>query len=376
MLNAFFSWLAAVYLLRFWWKRKGVDLSAAAPGRSALSVIAAAGIGGFIWFKVLTVGGGLGLGIALCGVWLAYLFGLLVAHWVTRTALEPARRVARSFVLLNGVFFVLAVATVGFGAARAGTLDQAIVPLSYSPAAREVYQLVMPRIIRSGDEAVKPLIVACERAVERVDDLDNAFVVSRASFCLAKIGGPEAEQFVGKLVRERVDFSTGCVYSEWAHHVCFAYAECAGDRAAPDLIALYERRGHGRWAESRYAVLAALVKTGGKVGVLFALDHIDELLALDEDDVSDYDCIAEVVDGLIDSHEPDELRRLPLYGRNLFGGLDRVPVESIREDSAEDLVTKLPPRGEIRWRNDVVQRWRTMGQDTLQRWRERFSQAP
>ena len=371
-MQVFFAWLTAVFVLRLWWKRKCADLSTASPGLIAYCAFATAGVGGFVWFVVLTVGGGLGIGLVLCAVWAAYLLILTISHWASRIARVPTERVAGTFAWINVVFLVAAVVTVAVGATRIGTLDQAITPLSYSPAAREVYQLVMPRIIRSGDEAVGPLIAECERAIKRVDHLDNAFAVSRASFCLAKIGGLQAEPYLGRLVRERVDFSTGCVYSQWAHHVCFAYAECGGERAAPDLIALYDRSGQGRWVESRYAVLAALVKTGSKEGVLFALDHINELLVLDEDDVSDYDCVAEVVDGLIDSHDANELRKLPVYGRYLFGGLDRVPLESIRKDSPAELVTKLPPRSRIRWRNDVVPRWEAMGEATVRRWRQQF----
>jgi len=109
--------------------------------------------------------------------------------------------------------------------------------------------------------------------------------------------------------------------------------------------------------------------------VLFALDRIDELLALDEDDVFDYDCVADAIDALIDCRDEIELQRLPVYGRYLFGGLDRVPVESIREDTATELAKKFPPRKESRSRSEVNSRWKAKREDTLRRWSEHFSEA-
>lgn len=96
--------------------------------------------------------------------------------------------------------------------------------------------------------------------------------MSAAAFCLGRIGGPKAEAFLGKLVRTKVDFKEDEDWL-WEKVVCFAYAECAKERAVSNLVELYDRC-NGKYPEmQRWAVIAALAKTQSRGGVIFELDQ-------------------------------------------------------------------------------------------------------
>ena len=235
-------------------------------------------------------------------------------------------------------------------------------------------EILIPELLARGDEAVEPLIGNVEERFSREVEFGTLAQV----FCLGRIGGARAEQFLRETLRDRVRFEHPTHRSvRWEEFTCFAYAECAGERAVADLRGLYERSAdpakNGRWA-----ILAALAKTGSREGALFALDHIQELFqVLDERPDSGGDGAAtEIAQArarataatLLAAEGPDQLRQIPVYRILRYR-----PFRSGREDDnlaaefvwPESLTDSLPSTRELRdtWRESGIgirERWDTL----------------
>ena len=67
----------------------------------------------------------------------------------------------------------------------------------------ELYSNILPKIVARGQVAVRPIIKLAEQALHSEDEFVRMHTMTNTSFCLACIGGPDAEQFLGHVIRQQ-----------------------------------------------------------------------------------------------------------------------------------------------------------------------------
>jgi hypothetical protein len=191
--------------------------------------------------------------------------------------------------------------------------------------------------------------------------------MKHATFCLGCIGGSEAEKFLSELVRQHANPSD---YHDlkWYRGACFAYARCAGPRAANDLVVLFENMPHTKERDDRTFLLVALTVTASEQGVAFALDHMDLLLkGMNGWEGSESRVIQSAAECLVFGADPKALRQIPVYRDwGLMGAVwlaDPRPNDYTSEFFwTESSEKRLRPTEEIEaaWRKDsasIQKRW-------------------
>jgi hypothetical protein len=173
----------------------------------------------------------------------------------------------------------------------------------------------MPRIVADGQKAVGPLIRATNEAIDNKDGYTRMNTMKHATFCLACIGGPEAERFLSDLVKQHANPSD--FYDvKWYRGACFAYARCAGPRAANDLVVLFENMPHTEERDDRTFLLVALAVTASKYGVAFVLDHMDLLFKYVNNsgwEGNQRRVVQAVAECLVFGTDPKALTQLPVF---------------------------------------------------------------
>jgi hypothetical protein len=218
------------------------------------------------------------------------------------------------------LFFVAVLVVVAYFQTKANSLEHYIACLGYGHHSA-MYSRIMPEIVARGEEAVGPLIEATNEAMANDDSYTRTNVVVHGTFCLARIGGPEAEKFLAGLLKQHRD-PDDFGYRHGFEAVHFAYARCAGPRAVNDLIRVFEEMPPDADIDNRWIPLIALLTTGSREGMVFVLDHMELLL----------DRMAHGIDGnerrvlqaalgcLVFGADPQALKEIPVYrGVELMG---------------------------------------------------------
>jgi len=271
--GALFLWAWIVVILGACWCVRGAGNAGTVVRHSTLIVFGFLGSVGYVVLWFLTMGSLLLPSFLIGFVWAVYV--------VVRLLIDAARffrkRTPELCVRLpiHGAFLLAAAAVIAYGRAKVNTLEHQIASLRYSQP--QVCSKVMPGIVARGEDAVEPLVQAARDALDNDDDYVRGNILIASTFCLAGIGGRQAEQFLAELLNERVDFAD-VSDRRWHKAACFSYARCAGPRAADDLVALFQRMPHRENGDDRWVPLVALAITGSREGVLFVLDHMDLLL--------------------------------------------------------------------------------------------------
>lgn len=284
-------WMISLLVMKSLMKRRGWKERDIAPVRSIFKTFALAGV---IVILVGILGGGFHWpGALIATPWSVYLViklisGLRREAWRTDESgspdTEPQRtpRMSRlashqvspgatkAFFILNATFLALAALSVPASYIYAGSTSRMIALLDYPCSGTKT--VLIPGLIRKGEAAVGPLVDASTQALKARSGPRQTWILNGTLFCLGRIGGPDAEAFLSKVVAERVDFQDS-MDSEWQKTACFAYAECAGGRAVPVLVGVYQRCETAKVDDARKTVLAALSKTGSEEGAAFVREH-------------------------------------------------------------------------------------------------------
>ncbi|RMD65230.1 hypothetical protein D6833_03265, partial [Candidatus Parcubacteria bacterium] len=305
------AWVFTMLGLRGHFGRRGEENAQAMVRGSTLAIFALLGSVGYVALAFLTMGSWLLPSLVVGFAWAVYVtirLAVDVFGVVFRKNLQ-----LRARLLCHGLFLVAVVVVVVYFQIKANTLEHCIACLGYGHHS-VMYSKVMPKIVAHGEDSIAPLIQATNKAMANDDPYARSNVVVHATFCLAQIGGPEAEQFLAGLLkryREPDDFG----YRRGYKAVHFAYARCAGPRAVNDLIRVFEEMPPGAEQDERWIPLVALLVTGSRRGVEFVLDHMDLLLDRMEHGVDGNETrvLQAALGRLVFGTDPQALKEIPVY---------------------------------------------------------------
>jgi hypothetical protein len=304
-------WVLTMLAIRWWTRRRGAVSAHAIVRGSTLATFAVLGSVGYVLLAFLCAGSLLLPSLLVGFVWAVYMF---IRFGVDLFRLAYAHHTEmRLPVLMHSVFILVAIAFVMAAQAKANSLEHYLACLGYGRHTA-MYAKVMPGIVAHGPDAVRPLIQATNDALENDDTYTQVNTVVNATFCLAQIGGPESEAFLSALLRQRSEPSD-FVGHQLLKAACFAYSRCAGPRAVNELITVFERRPTTKDSDDRWIPLVALVITGSKQGVAFALDHMELLLRQMESggDGNEMRVVQSALECLVMGSDPKALTEIPVY---------------------------------------------------------------
>jgi hypothetical protein len=287
------AWIISLIVIRNIIRRRTSGKAAEMPGRKALVAFGLLATVGFIAVVFLSMGSVMGASLVIGTIWAGYVAVNVISALRRRARRqdvevaadakpEPSSRAEqpvgpvvsprsqKAFFKLNSIFLGLALLSIPSFFIYARSTRRMIALLSYKSSGTE--SVLIPGLIGKGKAAVGPLVEASRQAFEARSGPRQTWILNGTLFCLGRIGGPDAEAFLSKVVAERVDFQD-TMDSEWQKTACFAYAECAGARAVPVLVGVYQRCETAKVDDARKTVLAALSKTGSKEGAAFVREH-------------------------------------------------------------------------------------------------------
>jgi hypothetical protein len=261
LLALFAGWIVVSQLVRFVVRKK--------YGSEAIAIPAARMLKPFIWAGVLVAVGALllwgrALGLLLIAAWLGCLATTLVAAcWWRRWAVHAA-----PFLFANALAVILAAVIAPYSYKNARSAEGMVNSLG-NPLLSITSTLVIPGVITYGPSAVDPLIEAIER--ELASESPQPYRLSQLCYCLGQIGGTDAENYLKRLVNERISFADKR-FPEWHAVAACAFADCAGPRAVPDLIAIHRKWYGNIYASPAVISLVALVRTADRNAIAYVLD--------------------------------------------------------------------------------------------------------
>ncbi|MGQ0634631.1 MAG: hypothetical protein ACT4QC_08470 [Planctomycetaceae bacterium] len=242
----------------------------------------------------------------IASIWIVYL-AVKVAQSARRSTRPPATRL---FFRLNAAALAVSVIVIPASYAWA-RLPKNVVAFIGNPVTANG---ILPHVIAAGEPAIPYLKEALEKSVADVRYVPT-YTVTQACYCLARIGGPAAEEALRGFVKALGD-RTETEDSRWPLVACCSYAECAGARAVPDLKRLYDAATGGDDAALRVAALCGLARTADRDGLAFVRAHLNELRAAAET-TSVHRGVGEVAKRIADYVENeravDSLRTAPIY---------------------------------------------------------------
>lgn len=332
---------------------------------STLVVFAVLGSVGYIVLVFLTVGSLMLPSLFIGFLWAVYVVLRTVAD-VPRFAAEREPAV-RTRLVMHSVFLVFAVALIAYFQTATKTLGHCVACLRYGHHVA-LFSTIMPRIVGNGQKAVEPLIAATNEALGSSDEFRRLYTIGNASFCLGRIGGPEAEDFLSGLLKRQAIPDNYCDI-RWYKQACFAYARCAGPRAVDDIVALFEKSPHTTEKDDRAFFLVALAITGSRRGVAFALDHMDLLLQQMENssDGSDISRIQATAQALVFGKDAHDLMDVPVYRDGLLVGNVSV-VDPRPNDYASEFYWTESSRSGLRTPAEIEAAWKKDPAAIKKRW--------
>jgi hypothetical protein len=361
------AWILTMLIARWRLRRRGSDNVRSLVRGSTLLIFAILGSVGYV-LLVLSIGSLLLPSFFVGFIWAVYLTIRLLAD-IFRVVCKRNSKL-RAPVLINSVF-VLAVVIVAVCLQMwCNSLGYNIACLRYGRQTA-MYGKVMPGIVSYGPDAINPLIQATNEALQNEDTYVRTNIVAHSAFCLARIGGPEAEQFLADLLKQHKD-PEDFGYDEGFRAVCFSYARCAGPRATDELINLFEEISDSEDRRERWVPLVALLVTGGKQGVVFVFDHMDLLLnRMRSGDVGVNSVIQSAVGPLVFGSDPKALTMIPAYRHSTLMGATWIAEPRVNDYNSEffwiaSSEALLHPSGEI------VSAWEENSASIRKRWIELF----
>ena len=318
-LPVLWAWLLAMLAARSWIRRGTCGSPDAFLPRALLRP--------FLWFggillvlcPFLGIGGG-----AIPGMWAWVLFavflGLSSLVALVRIIRKRWMRPSLAAIAAHVSFALVALLTIRHGQNLRDSIEFNVARLDYPVA--EVMSLAVPRILHHGRESVPVLIRAARRCLEDGNSRANAsFLIPNVAFCLARLGGRDAQQFFHELLRESVEFRVA-EDEEWELSVCLAGARLLEGDARDDLMALYRRMPENNISvkRNRATVLCAMALYAARHSVRCASAHFDQLPG-----DGDYNCYSDAVvkttaRTLLFWSDPEALRAMPWFRLLVFWG--------------------------------------------------------
>ncbi|WP_437206823.1 hypothetical protein [Planctomicrobium sp. SH664] len=147
--------------------------------------------------------------------------------------------------------------------------------------------------------------------------------LSRDFYCLAKIGGEEAEE-AEEVLRDSIDVLNQAPEPDFRvlAAACFAYADVARERALPLLVKLHTEGTESGSAERKVIALTAAARTATEAGVLFTLDHLAATLLSEWEQAGAWDIdrqLQMMLFALSERKSAVELAAVPLYNNSAVG---------------------------------------------------------
>ena len=326
---------------------------------------------GFYWLRYRLWGSFLATSLILSFLWAVFLLVRSVIG-VLRLLIGSPSRASVMAVAIDLAFLFCAVAVVAHQQHLATTAEHCIDTLDYHVSA--TYEIAMPRIVEAGPRAVELLLGPANEALQRHGRYAGErgrFSRSRrllaTAFCLGEIGGPQAEQWLAHVVRDHVGFEDYYCRT-WQPAACYAYARCAHARAVNNLIRLYESLGPAEAQhDSRVCPLMALALTGSRRGVMFVLEHMDDLLQASAMDDSQEVIVRAVAQALVFGSDPASLENLPVHRELTLAGDTSVirrsayAAEFYWTDASKDAIKPIA---------EVQAAWNADSQGIKRRWAE------
>lgn len=334
---------------------------------STLAIFALLGSFGYVALAFLTMGSVLLPGLVVGSLWAVYLT-IRLAVDVFRVLFQNSPH-HRASVLVNGLFFVAVLVAVVLLQTKANSLEHYIACLGYGDHSA-MYSKLMPGIVARGKEAIGPLIEATNKAMANDDEYTRANVVVHATFCLSRIGGPEAEKFLAGLVKQHRD-PDDFGYRRGYKAVHFAYARCAGPRAVNDLVRVFDEMPSDADMDDRWIPLIALLITGSKEGIEFVFDHMDILLERLEfgADGNERSVIQAALGELVFGSDPQALKEIPVYRDIELMGDTSIAEPHFNDYNSEFFWTQLS-KSRLHQEEDIRSEWETNEAAIRQRWSE------
>jgi hypothetical protein len=304
-------WILAMLAARWHLRRRGTSNAANLVRGKTLAAFAILGSVGYVGLAFLTMGSLLVPSFFIGFVWTVYLVIRVVVNVVRFLSKRDSE--FRTPLIVHSAFLMIVVVLIACYQTKANTLDHCIGCLRFGHHT-ELFSKIMPRIVADGEKAVGPLIRATNEAIDNKDRYTRMNTMKHATFCLGCIGGYEAERFLSELVKQHANPSD--FYDvKWYRGACFAYARCAGPRAANDLVVLFENMPHTEERDDRAFLLVALVVTGSKRGVAYTLDHMDLLLKGMKygGNGSDLRVVQAAAECIVFGTDPKALTQIPVY---------------------------------------------------------------
>lgn len=305
------SWLVATVAVR--WRLRGRDAESGPVlvGKATLWKLGILSTVGYVALAFLMMGSLLMPSLVVGLVWAVYLMIRLIADSY-RLFYRKDRRF-RTTVAMHSVWMAGVLVAIGWCQVKANTLEYQIAALRFGNHP-EMYSKVMPSIVARGEEAVDPLIGAIDSAMANGDSYRRSNTVVHATFCLSRIGGAKAAEYLANLLkqhREPDDYG----YRRGFKAVHFAYARCVGPQAVSGLIDAFEKSPVTKDRDDRWIPLVALLLTGSREGVMFVLDHFEVLLdqmqgACDGNEAS---VLQAATGAIVYGDTVDALRAIPVY---------------------------------------------------------------
>ena len=323
----FFVWIAVTAVIRWYSRRRG-EFPQELPGGKRFARYATLGTVAIILSFLFMVPRSLGFLVVL--IWFVALLVTSVAG-LFRT---PRSAAMKLYLTLNLLILLSPGAILPVSYANARSSAGMVASLG-NPVHGLCSSLLIPGLIRKGEGAVPLLIHAIEKEIQQRAGWSHSPRVAQMCFCLGKIGGSESETYLGNLVRARIRLT------EWADRrygivACCAYAECAGKRAIPDLARIYASAAGEEADLQQAAVLCAMVRTGSREGVVFALEKARVLLSCITQDMDHEMAYAAkgTFAAIVRGRNADHLKSCVIYAK-IWGGVDqRAVTEAFGEPSA------------------------------------------
>ncbi len=226
----------------------------------------------------------------------------------------------------------------------------------------------MPELVARGDEAVGPLILATDKALVNDDTYYRSNVIVKATYCLSRIGGPEAEEHLAQLLRQYRD-SDDFGYRHAYKGVHFAYARCAGPRAVTELVRIFEEMPVDKDRDNRWIPLAALLVTGSREGVAFVLDNFEILLERMEGgmDGNERRVLQSATGCVVFGSDRQALREIPVYREMELSGATSVAGPR-PNDYSSDFFWIRSSEADLRQADEIRSEWEERSAMIRKRW--------
>ena len=277
LIGAFVFWIVASYFFHGWRHERKPDNPKDAVNFGVRCFT-------FVGIPVLLFGvlilNPLGLGFFVVLIWMIYLLSTTMSGFTKR---RQDLSITKSQFRLNLLSLLIVAVAIPTSYARARSTDGLISWLGHAPPHfSHTSRILISGLIEQGGSAIDPLVEALDAELQQPERASQ-YRISQISFCLGQIGGDEAESALKRVVSKHTLIDeTG----EWRGKVVAycSYAECAGERAVPTLLRVFNDAEGKNAAFQKAVALCALTRPRNADAGAFVLDNYEVLIKQREEE--------------------------------------------------------------------------------------------